>query len=75
MITGRVITEDGVVIGRVKTFDFLCSLLSIKMCKNDNEVRFITLYPLKGYPFYKDYEKLHTHPYRVQFQMKGEKND
>lgn len=70
MIVGRIITEEGVVIGRIKTFDFLRSLLSIKIYKSDDDVRFITLYPLKGYPFYKDYKELHTHPYRVQFTLR-----
>ena len=68
MIIGIYKSDMGVICGKVKLLDFILCYISTK---RDDELhrRFITLYPIENYPFYKNYDRLNVICEWVAFKL------
>lgn len=68
MLTAIYNSDDGIVYGKIKIIDFILCYRSIK--KDDYYTRrWITLYPIEHYPFYKNYNKLYVPSEEVIFKF------
>lgn len=66
MIYGKVKCSEGVTVGKVSIISILLTKISILRHPTKPLFwRFLTLKPIKGYPFYHNYKFLVTHPENV----------